>query len=84
MPENIFIFVGDDGENIHIDAEALRIWCKLNKPEIFWIPLKHELLQQFMDDNVISPQRIVELNTRKDLDPIIMVKDGKMVILMHY
>jgi hypothetical protein len=73
---NIFTFVADDGENVHIDSEALRLWCKLAKPEVFWIPLKYELAKEFVRDNVISVERVAELSKRKDLDPIIMVKDG--------
>ena len=75
MP-NIYSFVGDDGENIHIDSEGLRIWCKLAKPEVFLLPLNYGLAEQFIKDNVVSPKRIHELSLRKDLDPIIMCKDG--------
>lgn len=73
---NIYSFVGDDGENIHIDSEALRQWCLLIKPEIYSIPLKYELVIEFRRDNVISQERVAELSKRKNLDPIIMVKDG--------
>jgi hypothetical protein len=73
---NIYSFVGDNGENIHIDSEALRVWCALHKPEIFLIPLKYELVDEFRRDNVVSPERIIELAKRSHLDPIIMVKDG--------
>jgi hypothetical protein len=73
---NIYSFVGDDGENIHIDSESLRQWCVMAKPEIFLMPLKYELVAEFKRDNVISPARVVELAQRKHLDPIIMVKDG--------
>jgi hypothetical protein len=76
MVLNIYSFVGDNGENIHIDSPKLRLWCIENKPEIFWIPLKYELLLEFRRDNVISQQRVIELSKRKHLDPIIMVKDG--------
>lgn len=75
---NVYTFVGDDGENIHIDSEALRVWCMLTKPEVFWIPLKYELAYDFIRDNVVDPFRIQELAKRKDLDPIIMVKDGTL------
>jgi hypothetical protein len=75
MP-NIYSFVADDGTNIHINSEGLRLWCIENKPEIFWIPLKYELLEEFKRDNVFSMERVVELSKRKHLDPIIMVKDG--------
>ena len=75
---NIYSFVGDDGENIHIDSEALRQWCIKTKPEIFLIPLKYELLSEFRRDNVISEERVFELSLdiQKSLEPIIMVKDG--------
>jgi hypothetical protein len=73
---NLYTFVGDDGENIHIDSIKLRLWCIENKPEIFWIPLKYELAAEFLRDNVISIERAKELSKRKDLDPIIMAKDG--------
>jgi hypothetical protein len=75
MP-NIYSFVADDGTNVHIDSELLRLWCILNKPEIFWLPLRYELLDQFKNDNVISEERVIELSKRNNLDPIIMVKDG--------
>jgi len=76
--KNIYTFVGDDGENIHIDSDALRIWCEVTKPEIFLIPLKYELLIDFERDNVISMERVYELSMdiKKSLEPIIMVKDG--------
>lgn len=73
---NIYTFVADDGENIHIDSEGLRLWTKLAKPEVFWIPLRYELAWDFIRDNVVDPFRIQELANRKELDPIIMVKDG--------
>ena len=74
--KSVFSFVQDDGTNIHVDAEKLRLWCIENKPEIFWIPLNYELIKIFKRDNTISSERVVELSKRKDLDPIIMVKDG--------
>jgi hypothetical protein len=75
---NIYSFVGDDGENIHIDSEALRQWCMMTKPEIFLLPLNYELLKMFERDNVISMERVFELSLdiKKSLEPIIMVKDG--------
>jgi hypothetical protein len=73
---NIFSFVGDDGTNIHVNAEKLRLWCIENKPEIFLLPLRYELLNNFKRDNVVNPERVLELASRKDLAPIIMVKDG--------
>jgi hypothetical protein len=73
---NIYSFVADNGENIHIDSERLRLWCIANKPEVFWIPLKYDLLEEFIRDNVVDPNRVIELGKRKDLEPIIMVKDG--------
>jgi hypothetical protein len=75
MP-NIYTFVGDDGENIHINAIGLRKWCIDNKPEILWIPLDYEIAKSFVRDNVISLDRVKELMLRPNLDPIIMVKDG--------
>jgi hypothetical protein len=73
---HIYTHVDLDGVNTHIDSEKLRRWCIANKPEIFIIPLKYELMAEFRRDNVVSPERILELSKRKDLDPIIMVKDG--------
>jgi hypothetical protein len=78
----IFTFIADDGENIHIDTVELRTWCvaqqKLDKLEIFNIPLKYDLAATFIPENVIAPARIRELSQRPvtSLDPIIMVKDG--------
>ena len=80
IPKNVYTFIADDGTNTHIDAEGLRRWCIDNKPEIFWLPLKYDLAMQFMKDNTVSRQRVMELlrrhNRGEDLDPIIMVKDG--------
>jgi hypothetical protein len=74
---NIYSFVGDDGENIHIDAQSLRRWCMSNKKlEICMIPLRVELAKEMVRDNVVSTERIVELSRRRHLDPIIMCKDG--------
>jgi hypothetical protein len=74
--ETVFSFVCDDGTNIHVNAGALRLWCIENKPEICWLPLNYDLMKIFKTDNTVSSERIVELSKRKDLDPIIMVKDG--------
>jgi len=76
--ETIFSFVEDDGTNIHINAGALRLWCIENKPEIYSLPLNYDLMEIFERDNTISPERVEELSKRKDLDPIIMVKDGTL------
>jgi hypothetical protein len=76
MIDGIYTFIDNDGVNTHIDAEGLRKWCAANKPEVFWIPLNYEIALQMMKDNVIAAERIVELSNRKDLDPIIMCKDG--------
>jgi hypothetical protein len=73
---NIFTFISDDGENINIDAEGLRIWCIANRPEVFNLPVKPELGRQFLFENVVSVERAWELIVRKNFDPIIMVKDG--------
>jgi hypothetical protein len=72
----IFTFVADDGENIHMDVEALRDWCLRTSPEVFNIPLKYELAATFIPENVITLDRVRELSKRKDLSPIIMAKDG--------
>jgi hypothetical protein len=72
----IYTFVADDGENIHIDTDGLRTWCATHQPEIFDIPIKQELLMEFIIDNVISPDRVAELFKRPHLDPIIMCEDG--------
>jgi hypothetical protein len=72
----IYSFVADDGENVHIDSNGLRLWCEKTKPEVFWIPLRYELINEFIRDNSVSPFRIQELAFRKSFDPIIMVKDG--------
>jgi hypothetical protein len=78
----VFTFIADDGENIHIDTVELRTWCvgqlKLAQLEVFNIPLKYDLAATFIPENVISPDRVLELAERpiESLDPIIMVKDG--------
>jgi hypothetical protein len=74
----IYTFVADDGENIHIDTDALRTWCLHTKPEIFDIPLKYDVATSFLHDNVIALDRIHELFQRppSSLDPIIMAEDG--------
>jgi hypothetical protein len=73
---NIYTFVGDDGNTTHINSEGLRLWCVANKPEIFLMPMKDEVAKQMIPDNVVSIERVRQLSTRKDLAPIIMVKDG--------
>jgi|HubBroStandDraft_4_1064222.scaffolds.fasta_scaffold56276_6 hypothetical protein len=72
----VYTFVDNNGTNIHINSEGLRLWCIANKPEIFWLPMNEKVAQDFVRDNVISLDRVKELSTRKNLDPIIMVKDG--------
>jgi hypothetical protein len=80
----IFTFIADDGENIHIDTHALHDWCisqqKQGKLEIFDIPLKYDLAASFIPENVISIDRIRELNKKPiaSLTPIIMAKDGTL------
>jgi hypothetical protein len=76
MINGIYTFVDDDGTNIHINAEGLRQWCAANKPEIFNIPLRPEVAVDMIKNNVISMERVHELAGRKNLDPIIMCKDG--------
>jgi prepilin-type processing-associated H-X9-DG protein len=76
LPSQLYTFVDNDGNNIHVNAIALREWCIKNKPEIFWIPMKYEVAVQMVHDNSVSQKRVKELSKRKDLDPIIMVKDG--------
>ena len=73
---SVYSFVANDGTNVHINSEGLRQWCIANKPEIFWLPMNYEVAKQFIPDNVVSMDRVRELSTRKNLDPIIMVKDG--------
>lgn len=72
----VYTFTSDEGVTTHINAEGLRQWCIANKPEIFWIPINRKVAQQFIPDNVISIDRVKELGRRKNLSPIIMVKDG--------
>jgi hypothetical protein len=74
--KQIYTFVGDDGVTTHIDSEALRLWCVANKPEIFLMPMRPEVAEQMIPDNVVSIDRVRQLSLRKDLAPIIMVKDG--------
>lgn len=73
---NHYTFVGDDGVTTHINSEGLRLWCVANKPEIFLMPMRNDVAKQMIPDNVVSMARVRELSTRKNLDPIIMVKDG--------
>jgi hypothetical protein len=74
---NIYTFVADNGENIHIDAESLRKWCLRNKKlEIHLIPIRVDIAKEMVRDNIVSPERLIELSKRTVLDPIIMCKDG--------
>jgi len=72
----IYTFVSESGENIHIDTDGLRTWCATHQPEVFDIPIKPELLIEFITDNSVSIARIRELYSRPHLDPIIMCEDG--------
>jgi hypothetical protein len=74
--KQIYTFVGDDGVTTHINSEALRLWCVVNKPEIFLMPMRPEVAEQMIPDNVVSIDRVRQLSLRKGLAPIIMVKDG--------
>jgi hypothetical protein len=76
MITRIYSFVDKDGVNTHINAEGLRQWCIETKQEIWNIPLREKVAKMMMENNIVAPERIVELSKRKSLDPIIMCKDG--------
>lgn len=78
MPEgeSIYTFVGDDGENVHIACNRLRLWCREARPEIFRCPIDRALAETFVRDNVISMERVKQMAGMTDLDPMIFCKTG--------
>ena len=78
----IYTFVGDDGENVVIDAPALRDWCIETEPEIYDTPVQDNLLAQFIWDKAVREERVIEMLEARDedstafTDPVIMVKTG--------
>lgn len=63
--EHIYSFVGDDGENIHIASDRLRVWCQSARLERVWVPMDRAMAEKFVTDNVISLERVRQL----ELDP---------------
>jgi hypothetical protein len=77
----VYMFVGEDGVNIHIDTPALRTWIKINTPKIVYTPVETEMAETFFTENVVSKERIIELAKRfytngKEPDPVIFACDG--------
>ena len=73
----IYTFVQPDGTNIHIDSDGLRRWCHTAKPEVFNVPIDAALAEEFLRDNIVSPDRVRQLAKRaSDLTPLIFAKDG--------
>jgi hypothetical protein len=78
MLKPIYTFVAKDGENIHIDVEALRRWTIKTLPEIFFLPIDMQLAVSFVEKNTISLARVQYMMNHRDLldAPVIFCKDG--------
>lgn len=75
--EPIYTFVDKEtGETTHIAANRLRLWCEVTGPEKFWCPMNKELAETFIRDNVVSLERVKQLEGRSEYDPVIMCKTG--------
>jgi len=78
--EPIYTYASEDGSNIHIAAERLRIWCQRTKPEIFLAPVDEQLAETFIRDNLISTERLFSLTLQilqdGQLEPVIFCKTG--------
>lgn len=74
--EPIYTFVGHDGENIHIAANRLRVWCESAGLEPVLGPMDRSVADTFLADNVVSLDRVAQLEGRLRYDPIIMCKTG--------
>lgn len=81
-PIQIYTFIDNDGVNIHIDSDNLRLWCLKNIAalELFSIPIREGIAVEMVKNNVLSLDRVLELRQRRlkgeRFDPVIMVKDG--------
>lgn len=74
--EHIYTFVGDDGENIHIASSRLRRWCMDSGIEPVLAPMNREVAETFLTDNVISVDRVRQMDANPAVDPVIMCKTG--------
>lgn len=82
LPERypIYTFVdAETGKNVHIDSGKLRAWCIAMRHSlvIHHVPIQEKLVQEFVEQNAVSMERVMELLLRdKPLDPIIFAHDG--------
>lgn len=74
--DQIFTHVLPNGTNINIDSSRLHAWCKVMKPEIFLTPVDPKMARSFVDNNIASQARCIELLAKPQLAPIILCKDG--------
>lgn len=74
--EAIYTFVANDGRNIHIHAERLRIWLASSGHKVEPVPVFPELVKDLLAHNVVDQRRCIELLGKEKLDPIIMCITG--------
>lgn len=78
----IYIFVGNDGEQVIIDTDALYEWCKLYPPKVWSVPLDEAAVQEMLRDNCIQLSRLQEMliatvaDAAAFSDPVIFLKTG--------
>jgi hypothetical protein len=74
----IYTFVDDDGTNVHIASEQLRIWCiardAAGELERFWTPTDLKLANKMLKDNTVLMNRVLALTPRHLETPIIYAK----------
>lgn len=74
----VYVFVGDDGEQVMIDSAALFEWTQTVELEAFACPVDWRVGPQLLAEGAIQPERIWEMleNRAGFLDPVIFLKTG--------
>src|SRR5215467_16395102 len=80
----IYVFVGNDGEQVVIDTVALYKHVTANPPQVFSTDVRASVAEEIINDNAIQGKRYMEMvkdrveHGNQYRDPIIYVKTGSV------
>lgn len=80
-PRQVYTFVYEGGETIHIDSHGLFGWCRDHAAELetFRVPVDHDLAREYIAKDVVALERVKEIHKRGPdfFTPIILCRDNK-------